>query len=204
MLNQKIHRSLAVFIMLLLAVTPAWAHPSHEHAGWWAGLLHPVSGVDHVLAMFGIGLWVRSRRIVFNRRQVPLLAAACLAGLAFFSIVFAALPSASLEWLLAGSVLAVGLLVLFAAKLSLTAMTLLAVFLMAGHVYAHFVEMPAVLQAGIYASAGYVSGFAVTTAVLLSSGAITAWSFERLSAARGLRVTGGVLTACGLLLLNAV
>ncbi len=37
---------------------PAWAHqPQGQAAGFLAGLRHPVSGLDHVLAMVSVGLW---------------------------------------------------------------------------------------------------------------------------------------------------
>ena len=36
----------------------AWAHEeAGQAAGFLAGLLHPVSGLDHVLAMVAVGLW---------------------------------------------------------------------------------------------------------------------------------------------------
>jgi urease accessory protein len=43
-----------------IAATPALAHPGHpghEDFGAWAGLLHPFTGLDHVLAMAAVGLW---------------------------------------------------------------------------------------------------------------------------------------------------
>ena len=37
---------------------PAWAHEqAGQAAGFVTGLLHPVSGLDHVLAMVAVGLW---------------------------------------------------------------------------------------------------------------------------------------------------
>jgi urease accessory protein len=43
---------------LLLAPGPALAHlDPGEHGSFMAGLTHPVFGLDHVLAMIGVGLW---------------------------------------------------------------------------------------------------------------------------------------------------
>ena len=45
---------------LLLAVlsSPAFAHvQAGEATGFVTGLAHPVSGLDHVLAMIAVGLW---------------------------------------------------------------------------------------------------------------------------------------------------
>ena len=39
--------------MLLAAAGPALAHPGHEASGF----LHPFTGLDHMLAMVGVGLW---------------------------------------------------------------------------------------------------------------------------------------------------
>lgn len=42
----------------LLLALPAWAHEqSGQAAGFVTGMLHPISGLDHVLAMVAVGLW---------------------------------------------------------------------------------------------------------------------------------------------------
>ena len=35
----------------------ASAHPGHEGAGFVHGLLHPLGGLDHILAMVAVGLF---------------------------------------------------------------------------------------------------------------------------------------------------
>jgi len=51
-------RRLAVLAPLLLWAGPAQAHVEKgEAAGFLTGLRHPVSGMDHVLAMVAVGLW---------------------------------------------------------------------------------------------------------------------------------------------------
>ena len=47
---------------LLLILTPsvALAHPGHG-IGFLAGLEHPLTGMDHLLAMLAIGLWAAAR-----------------------------------------------------------------------------------------------------------------------------------------------
>ena len=51
----------AAAVPLLLGVllaAPAWAHVQQgQAAGFLNGLRHPVSGLDHVLAMVAVGLW---------------------------------------------------------------------------------------------------------------------------------------------------
>ena len=41
-----------------MAPAPAWAHASSSPgSGFVAGFLHPISGLDHVVAMVAVGLW---------------------------------------------------------------------------------------------------------------------------------------------------
>lgn len=53
-----------VLALAILALAPAAsAHPGHEaHSGFLAGLLHPLSGIDHLLALLAVGLWSRQQR----------------------------------------------------------------------------------------------------------------------------------------------
>ena len=46
-------------LALLVSLAPSvWAHEqSGQAAGFVTGLLHPLSGLDHVLAMVAVGLW---------------------------------------------------------------------------------------------------------------------------------------------------
>ena len=47
----------AVMAVLLLGPGPAWAHvESGQAGGFFSGLSHPVSGLDHVLAMIAVGV----------------------------------------------------------------------------------------------------------------------------------------------------
>jgi hydrogenase/urease accessory protein HupE len=48
----------AVGLTVLTSAPPALAHVQQGHAqGLLTGLGHPVSGLDHVLAMVSVGLW---------------------------------------------------------------------------------------------------------------------------------------------------
>lgn len=42
---------------LILMPLPALAHTGHEAGGFLSGVLHPLTGTDHLLAMFAVGLW---------------------------------------------------------------------------------------------------------------------------------------------------
>lgn len=60
-LSLKIVTRLVASISLLLLALPALAHPdaSHgaiSHGGFSAGFLHPLTGLDHLLAMLAVGI----------------------------------------------------------------------------------------------------------------------------------------------------
>ncbi len=51
-------REAALLLVGLLLTHPAFAHESSGPAGgFFSGLLHPVAGPDHVVAMIAVGLW---------------------------------------------------------------------------------------------------------------------------------------------------
>lgn len=45
---------------LILMPLPAMAHTGHDVGGFVSGLLHPLTGTDHLLAMLAVGLWAAS------------------------------------------------------------------------------------------------------------------------------------------------
>jgi urease accessory protein len=47
-----------IFILALtLMPLPALAHTGHETGGFTSGVLHPLTGTDHLMAMVAVGLW---------------------------------------------------------------------------------------------------------------------------------------------------
>ena len=48
----------ALVVTLIAATTPALAHTGqHAFSGFLAGFAHPLTGLDHTLAMVGVGLF---------------------------------------------------------------------------------------------------------------------------------------------------
>ena len=132
-----------VSLILLLSAGGAWAHPGHLEGGFATGLIHPLLGLDHWLAMLGLGLWSCAARLP---REA--LATVCV-GLAAGAWAPLALPA--VEPLLAASVLAAGLMGLASGRLpAALGLALAAVFsLVHGHAYGR--EM-----AGFSAAAGAI------------------------------------------------
>ena len=56
--ERKAAATASLWIAGLWLALPAWAHEqAGQAAGFVTGMLHPVSGLDHVLAMVAVGLW---------------------------------------------------------------------------------------------------------------------------------------------------
>ncbi|MDE1146954.1 MAG: HupE/UreJ family protein [Azospirillaceae bacterium] len=132
----------ALTIAAALAPAVAMAHPGmpgHTH-GFGDGLLHPLTGWDHLAAMTAVGLWAGQQ----GGRAVWLWPLAFLALLVVGAIAGAnGLAVPGVEWGIALSVVALGWLTAFGARLPLAAgATLIAAFAFC-HGAAHGVEMPA-------------------------------------------------------------
>ncbi|AVR96512.1 HupE/UreJ family protein [Pseudoduganella armeniaca] len=158
---------------------PALAHPGHlEAAGFVAGLLHPLTGPDHLLALLSVGIWCA--RQPARPAVAFMLALAAGAGLAMMGW---RLPA--LEGGIALSLLLAGLMVAAAVRLP----PALAAIVMAGfalwHGNAHGLELP---------HAAGAAGFLLASAGLLWVGARLA----RLPLARAL---GALVAAFGVALL---
>ncbi len=54
-------RSLVLIAFGLAAASPALAHPGHASGALAAGLMHPLTGLDHMLAMLAVGVVAAQR-----------------------------------------------------------------------------------------------------------------------------------------------
>ena len=154
--------SLTAVAALALA-TPALAHTGGgSTAGFAAGLLHPLTGFDHLLAILAVGAW--SALAAPAKAWAPplafFLAMLAGAGLAFAGVV---VPAAETGIVL--SLLALGLLIGARVKLGLSAAIALVALFALPHGYAHGTEAAGGLLA-------YTAGFAATTAGLLALGVV--------------------------------
>lgn len=167
--------------LLTFAAGSAFAHPGHD-GGLTAGLAHPYSGLDHLLAMVAVGLWAAQQQ-GGARWKIPLAFVAAMVAGGLMGWAGLALPQ--VETGIAASVLVLGLMVAFALRLPATAaMALVAGFALC-HGYAHGVEVP--LAGGL---SGFVLGFALATASLHGIGLAAGSLTRRLSA--GLLRAGGI------------
>ena len=172
----------------------AQAHTSGvPHMDFVTGLTHPLSGLDHILAMIAVGLWAAQsggRAFWF----VPLTFVLTMAIGGMLGFMGWSLPYVELG--IASSVLMLGLLVAFAARLPLTVSMALVGLFAIFHGHAHGAEM------AIEASALWYSlGFMLATATLHASGLGIALAARQGFPAQLLRMGGAAIATSGALLL---
>ena len=171
---------------------PALAHTGiapHGHGSFMAGFLHPLMGLDHLLAMLGIGIWAAQ---LGGRAKwlVPAAFMAVMTGGATLALAQAPLPMVELG--IAGSVLAIGVLVAFGTRLPVAAAMAVAGAFALFHGHAHGTELP-----GFAAPAIYGAGFLVATALLHAAGLGVAYTVRRRAANLPFRLAGAAMAAIG-------
>ena len=157
----KAKYSLALFgLLAYVTILPvAEAHTfGSQGAGLMAGLTHPFVGLDHLLAMFAVGIWAGQ----LGGRAVWLI------PLTFVSVMAAAATLASFGLLLpfmepaiACSVLVLGLLIAGSVRLPTSLGALLVGLFAVFHGYAHGLELPQAASPILYGA-----GFVLATALL--------------------------------------
>ena len=186
-------RTPATFLLSLLlaaAATPALAHTGADLSGSFAsGFIHPLFGLDHVVAMVAVGLWgafLGAPAIWLLPVVFPLVMAAGGAA----GVLGAPLPAVELG--IAISALALGLAVAGAARpplwLAAVVVGVFAVF----HGHAHGTELPDAAN-----PVSYAVGFVIATGLLhlagIGLGLAARWPAGRVA----IRTGGGVIALAG-------
>lgn len=190
----NLHRTLVVASALLLSPALALAHPGHDHAGVMSGIAHPVLGLDHLLAMLAVGLWA-AQQTGNARWALPLtfVMIMLVGGL----LGFAGIEMPLMETGIAGSVLALGLLVALAVRPPLTVAAGLTALFALSHGIAHGLELPALSSPW-----GYAAGFVAATAALHGIGYTVARNLPQVAAPL-VRIIGVASALAGAWLLAA-
>lgn len=176
----------AVALAAILFCGTALAHPGHGNDAA-AGLLHPLLGLDHLLAMLAVGMW--SARLGGRAKWlVPASFIACMLLAAGLAMAGLALPM--METGIAASVLLSGLLLVFSIRVRPLAGVFMVALFALFHGYAHGLEMPAQISPWLYAA-----GFALSTAALHGLGLLAGLQLRRRQWA--LPATGTAIAASG-------
>lgn len=191
----RIERMIQVMggLALLVSAPMAFGHTFGAHgAGFGAGMAHPFTGLDHMLAMVAVGLWA-AQLGGRARWAVPLAFMGAMtvgAGLALAGI---GLPM--VETGIASSVLVLGLLIALAARLPVVASAILVGVFAVFHGHAHGTELPLAASEALYAA-----GFLLATGALHLFGLGLGARMHRLFLPTRLRALGGGIAAAGLAL----
>jgi len=143
----------------LLAPTAAWAHADlHPGGGFVAGFLHPISGLDHGVAMVAVGLWgaVMGPPALW---LLPLAFPPVMALGGMLALLGVPLPGAEVGIALSGLVM--GLMVLFELRPPLGLAALIVTTFAVFHGHAHGTELPVGAHALLYSLA-----FVIATGLL--------------------------------------
>lgn len=183
--------------LVVLFPTVASAHVgAGDTHGFVHGLMHPLSGVDHVLAMLAVGMIAAhlGRRTLVS---LPLTFISVMAVAAMMAT--AAIGPATIEIGIAVSVIVLGLIVAFRAEPSNVAAIALVGFFALFHGYAHAVDLPETASA-----IAYGAGFVCAIALLLATGIAVALALDEAKAgyrSRIMQLTGGAMALTGVVFL---
>ena len=186
------------FAATALAPVAAFAHAGHgEHSGFIHGFMHPIAGLDHILAMVTVGILayqIGGRALwLVPTTFLAVMAAGGLLGVAGVSFYY-------VEPGIAASVVVLGIIVALAIKPPVTvAMALVALFAVF-HGYAHGIEAPLDGSAAVYGA-----GFMVATALLHAAGVAFGMLVGRIAATQGqlgYRLAGSAVALTGLVILT--
>ena len=170
----------AVLAPALLLPLVAQAHPGHEtHAGLLQGLLHPLTGWDHLIVLLSLGVLAAGRGAGLAAACGALLTAA-LSGGAVLGVASPEAPFVEPAILVTVAVSLV--LLVLRRRVSRGALLLLCMGFMFVHGIAHGQEAPT----GDLAA--YFSGFAITGAALYGIGLLLTQYATRRAAARAIGV----------------
>lgn len=194
-------QSAVVIITVVFFTTIAQAHTGDDpHDGWQHGFIHPLNGLDHLLAMIAVGVWSMQLSSHMGKRAIWLMPVIFVLAMGFGGLLgFVAFPFIFVEHGIALSLLIIGFLIARSVQLPILAGMLLIAMFAVFHGYAHGNEIPdgAAIQ-------DYAAGFMLATALLHFLGiglAFLVYHFRRdhwlRYAGVAVALSGGVMLAGG-------
>lgn len=192
---------ISIIALLILGVTPALAHVGHlvghgATESFAVGLVHPLSGLDHIAVMLAVGLWA-----ALKGGRALWLWPAVFVGVMLIggALGMTQVPVPLVEPGILASVIALGLLVALAVDLpvALGALVIGAFALL--HGYAHGSEV-----AENIGGFGYMAGFAFATVTLHLTGIGFARLMTRAHMRPVIRAAGGLCVFVGIVLIGGL
>lgn len=174
--------------------TVAMAHPLHDGSiGFAGGVLHPLVGLDHLLALLAVGIWCAEQEKQ-HRWWIPLtflgmMMLGAVIGMQSGVITFN-------EHLIISSILVFGGIIATIWRPTLSAgLPVLSIFALA-HGAAHGTEIPATGSA-----LNFILGFLLAAAGIIAIGFVTGQLIRHTAKSKGIRVAGLAIIAAGCFLL---
>lgn len=192
--SHRLLRALLVAVAGAALPLTALAHAEHGQAvGLLAGLSHPISGWDHVLAMVAVGLW----GAVLGAPALWILPVAFPVMMAVGGLLgLLGIPVPGVEIGIALSAIVLGGVVLAQIRPSLALATALVAIFAIFHGHAHGTELPDGGNGLLY-SLGFVIATGLLHGVGIVIGEAKRWGFGQ----RIIRAAGGGVAAAGLFFL---
>jgi urease accessory protein len=191
-------RQILLAAVLLLWPLAALAHiQAGEAGGFVSGLSHPVSGLDHVLAMVAVGLWGAQ----LGAPAIWVLPVAFPMMMAFGGMLgLVGLPLPGVEAGIAVSAIVLGGMVMGEVRPPLKVAVVIVAFFAVFHGHAHGTELQQGQNAMLY-SLGFVIATGLLHAAGIAIGLIHRWPAGR----KVLRLSGALILLAGVYFLwNAV
>lgn len=190
----RLQRDIAIRGLLVsvsvLASGPAGAHTGTGLAGGFnMGLAHPLTGLDHLLAMISVGLWgaVLGRPLIY---ALPIVFPGVMVLGAVLGML--AIPVPSIDLGIALSVVVLGICIALSVRAPVWAAALIVGAFALFHGYAHGRELPSAAD-----PLGYSAGFVLATGLLHVFGICVGFVNERPGGAVVTRGIGGLIGAAG-------
>ncbi|MDH4943619.1 HupE/UreJ family protein [Sulfurimonas sp. C5] len=159
-----------ILLALMALSAMAFGHTTTlESGGFSSGFLHPISGLDHILAMVGVGMLAYASA----RKGAVLLVAFMGAMVVAATLGFAGVEFAYTEEGILLSIAVVFALIGFAKKISMGAIVAIIAFFGMFHGFAHGAEF----QSGSFLA--YMAGFSTSTLLLHISGIALAYAYAK-------------------------
>lgn len=190
------HRGLSGAVALIVVACVllpqlAFAHIGQGDVGggFLAGVRHPVSGLDHIVAMVAVGIWGSQ----LGKPAIWILPVTFPLVMAFGGALgVLGIPFFNIEVGIALSAIVLGAMVALALRLPLWVAGVIVAFFALCHGYAHGAELPDTANAIAYAL-----GFVLATGTLHVFGIVIGTLGRWPAGAAALRGVGVVIAACG-------
>ena len=190
------HTTVRAFARLFFLLYPltAFAHKrGGEAIGFVSGFEHPISGLDHILAMVAVGLW-GAQLGAPAIWVLPVVFPMVMAMGGMMGLMGIKLPG--IELCIALSAVALGFAVFREARPKLWMAAIIVGFFAIAHGHAHGTELPAGASGVLY-SIGFVIATGLLHATGIGIGLVHRWPAGRV----GLRLAGAIVAMAGVFFL---